>query len=353
MKFEKPNNRVTLVLGGELSSGGMLDYLLCWVNELLNTSCDIQIIANQEVFLLPEFQAISGRVFNTVELPFTGSKIKVRYMKYLFSAIYPIDNQSFISINNKIKSFSPDYIHVVDETILLPYLYPILNISRTPLIVTIHDFEYHDGQFRSFFAYLASKISRLFIKKFHITPHFHNNCLVPLDTYSIDRTVVHEHPLPKILFSKCIKTSSDVIQIGFMGRIEPYKGITKIPEILEIFEKKYQKQYSFLIAGRGAGLPLDEFKVLNGDIKIFNEFIPNEKFHKLMSNLDILILPYINATQSGVAYLAKAYGCHIIAYNVGALGEFVQDYKYGYLSEDFSSEKFADKLSEVSERING
>ena len=57
-----------------------------------------------------------------------------------------------------------------------------------------------------------------------------------------------------------------------------------------------------------------------------------------------MILPYKDATQSGVIPIAFAYEVFVIASNVGAISELVEDKKTGLLFESRNVQELIDKI---------
>ncbi|MGF1691965.1 glycosyltransferase family 4 protein [Photobacterium kagoshimensis] len=329
----KSPKRVTLILAGEMSSGGMADYLLCWVEKLLNDGVEVQVLTQKEVINLKECEYYLSKGVDFISLPYSTSKnLKVRYFSQLLSFVSFGLKGKFLKIRNKVESFNPDYIHIVDESIFYPFLKcGLLNALNKPNMVTIHDLNYHDGQFRSLSAKFSAVFSRKMLLLGNSILHFHNESLYDGVNFNENKLHVAEHPTPRRLVDK--KKPSDVPHVGFFGRIEPYKGVNDIPDIFKYLEKEIGCNYTLSVVGRGYGLDRSSFENLRGKIIINNNFISNEEMHEYIASLDVLILPYRNATQSGVAYLAKAYGIRVVSYDVGALGEFSKNYIYGYNSE--------------------
>ena len=56
-------------------------------------------------------------------------------------------------------------------------------------------------------------------------------------------------------------------------------------------------------------------------VKIVDEYIPNESVNYYFAAADVVVLPYISAAQSGVISLAYSYCKPVIATHVGGLKE--------------------------------
>jgi glycosyltransferase involved in cell wall biosynthesis len=73
-------------------------------------------------------------------------------------------------------------------------------------------------------------------------------------------------------------------------------------------------------------------KIFNSQhLEIINDFIPLEQVAKLFQRSTISVLPYIEASQSGVANLSYGMGTPVIASDIGGLGELVQSGTDGLL----------------------
>ncbi|MCQ0112055.1 glycosyltransferase [Zhouia sp. CL16] len=113
----------------------------------------------------------------------------------------------------------------------------------------------------------------------------------------------------------------------FFGRIEPYKGIENLYQLGEKL-LGHNLNYKIIIAGKGE---VPKISNLPSNITIINNFIPEEELRDLHESALFTVLPYNSATQSGVIIQSFAYGTPVIAYDVGALGEYVDHLKTGIL----------------------
>lgn len=129
-------------------------------------------------------------------------------------------------------------------------------------------------------------------------------------------------------YKKDIDTSK--VRFLFLGRIEPYKGLEVLLRAYEAIARKYSNA-ELTIAGKGV-VPIDlKEKFGENKLKIVNSWMSVEKLGEIIAHNDVLILPYIKASQSGIVSIALAYGLPVIASRVGALEEQVRDNETGYL----------------------
>lgn len=138
---------------------------------------------------------------------------------------------------------------------------------------------------------------------------------------------------------KYFNFSDDDKVLLFFGYIRKYKGLDLLIESLKIIsETSPQLNFKLLIAGefyddKENYLKLiDELK-LNDRIKIFDNYIPNEKVKDFFIASDLVVLPYRSATQSGILNLAYGFNLPVVITNVGGLSEFVIPEQTGVIAE--------------------
>jgi glycosyltransferase involved in cell wall biosynthesis len=85
---------------------------------------------------------------------------------------------------------------------------------------------------------------------------------------------------------------------------------------------------------------------LNDSISVISDYIPNEEVKYFFCASDVLVLPYIDATQSGIIQIAYYYDKPVIATNVGGLGEVVIDGKTGSVVEPRSAKAIAEAVTD-------
>lgn len=120
----------------------------------------------------------------------------------------------------------------------------------------------------------------------------------------------------------------------FFGKIRHYKGLDVFLESLALVRRKmplraiiagefYLNQEPFLERAKRLALTdILEWKT---------EYIPNEAIPGLFRKADLVVLPYRQATQSGVVPLAYQFEVPVVVTRVGGLEEVVVEGKTGYL----------------------
>jgi len=136
--------------------------------------------------------------------------------------------------------------------------------------------------------------------------------------------------------------------ILFFGYIRKYKGlmylIQAMPKIIERIPEIY-----LLIVGEfwdNREEYINEIKRLNieNNLRVIDRYIPDEEVGIYFSGADVIVLPYVSATQSGVVQIAYAFNKPVITTNVGGLPDVVEDNKTGFIVESKNPEKLAETV---------
>lgn len=105
------------------------------------------------------------------------------------------------------------------------------------------------------------------------------------------------------------------------GRLRAYKGLDLLAAALPRVTRPVQVR----VVGHGPDLPaLDALRACAG-VTVENRWVPEQEIGALLAWSDALILPYREASQSGVAAAALAAGRPVIATRVGGLREQLSD----------------------------
>jgi glycosyltransferase involved in cell wall biosynthesis len=278
-----------------------------------------------------------------------GKEIK-NYLKDI-SAV-----QFFIFQNLKIKSFKNlllaktlanrlkqyDIIHFNGVHGTLPFL--IYFLRRKKLIFTIHDIHSHTGERTKF--NFSEKLNRFILKSKY--PVIVQNLL---DFKKVKKQYYRDNDKFKFIpfgeleiYREFIDDRQEITKsdLLFFGRISPYKGIEYLISAIEILRGK-GIHYRTIIAGNGE-IYFDDKKLNELDILLINKHISNAELVALIKNTKIVVCPYTDATQSGVALTAFAFNKPVIASLVGSFPEVVKDGITGALVKPRNAEELAGKI---------
>lgn len=144
-------------------------------------------------------------------------------------------------------------------------------------------------------------------------------------------------PMDKAVAKRKLNWKEEQRYLLFFGFIRKYKGLGILLEAMampqvkalglklvvagEFYEDK--KPYIEQISRLG----------LTDDVMVCDDFIPNNEVSAYFCASDVVVQPYLNATQSGVTQIAYYYNKPMIVTDVGGLAELVPHNKVGLVCE--------------------
>ena len=145
--------------------------------------------------------------------------------------------------------------------------------------------------------------------------------------------------IPKKKARKRLGLTSESIDntryILFFGLIRQYKGLDLLLDVMSS-DKIKELNIKLIVAGEfydSKTKYIDKIKSLGieDSIVIHDFYIPNESVVNYFCASDIVVQPYLSATQSGVSMVACNFNKPMLLTNVGGLSEYVNDQQDGYL----------------------
>lgn len=216
---------------------------------------------------------------------------------------------------------NPDVFHF---TTVLRFRESVLYLLKKRMILTVHDPFLHSGETTKkmrMYRKLAFRIINKYVilnecqkKQFSLAHHIKENNIL------VNRLGVYDN----LCDANITKDKHTSFRVLFFGRISPYKGIDYLIKAIDIAHKE-NPNIECVIAGKGK-FSFDISKCYYKEyFTILNRFIPDEELANLIYNSDVVVCPYIDATQSGVVQQAYGFEKPVIASNVGAMSEYIID----------------------------
>ncbi len=152
---------------------------------------------------------------------------------------------------------------------------------------------------------------------------------------------------PKAETRRRIGLRDDLPVIMFFGFVRPYKGLDYLIQALPLVLKQLKVQLlvvgEFWSSSEYYQQYAREFGVEDAVVFV-NRYVPNEELGTYFAIADVVVLPYISATQSGVVQLAFGFGKPVITTRVGGLQEVVRDGHNGLVVPPQDEEALADAI---------
>lgn len=245
--------------------------------------------------------------------------------------------RSISNILQRIKQFDPDVVHVQQGHF---WFNLALRFLKTPIVITIHDPRHHAGDAAS------SKTPQWLVdygfrKADHVILHGEALSTQVQSIFGFHEDQVHV--VPHVAMGKTIgnEIPEDPNMVLFFGRIWDYKGLDNLIAAQPLITRECPEA-KIVIAGEGEDFAKYEAMMVNRDrFDVHNSWISDDDRARFFQQSALVVLPYNEATQSGVVPVAYNYNRPVVATNVGALAECVIDESTGLLVPPRDPEKLA------------
>ena len=162
-----------------------------------------------------------------------------------------------------------------------------------------------------------------------------------------DRIVTSPHPVYDFGVPGRARRTRDVARAALglpaaarvvlcFGFIKPYKGVVHLIDAAAPLQREFGDGVRVLIVGDIYGDPQpyrDRIAAspARGIIELVDGFVPDDTVEDYFVAADLVVLPYVSATQSGIVQIAYNYERPVVTTDVGGLPEVVRDGETGYV----------------------
>lgn len=268
----------------------------------------IEIENNNYLFNVPNRPGIEVKTFNFIEL----INIISRLMK--FDAVYFISSHAWNFILIKLLKNKIKIIHSIHDP------FPHENEKMTNNVLKYNK-------------YIVKNCDSIVLHNEKMVEDFKIK-------YDFFRGVIY---IPLWRKWRSLTNTTNSNRVLFFGRVNPYKGIENI-----LFLAKELKKIEFHIVGKFS----DEMKKIKDELQsvenitVYDKYVSEIEMDHYFYNADITIIPYTSATQSGVIIESYRHSRPVIAYNVGAIIEQVNE-NTGILIKENDKFQMKEKLVEL------
>jgi glycosyltransferase involved in cell wall biosynthesis len=135
------------------------------------------------------------------------------------------------------------------------------------------------------------------------------------------------------------------VRLVFFGRIKAYKGLDLLLDAVSRLQT--ERPVSLTIAGQGSLVPYAGALAALKSVRVINDWIAEGDVAGILDAADLLVAPYIEASQSGVIPSAYGLGLPVVATPVGGLAEQIHPGETGLLAAAPTAAALADAIRQM------
>ena len=297
---------------------------------------EVHLSVSRECELIPEFRALN--------LPM----LEIKTYRGPASAL--VSSLNILSTRRKFARYlAENKIDIVNSTMShfwSRFVISSVKSSGAMLLNTVHDAVLHpgeDGGVKSWFFQPFNQADGYIAFTHHVARQLSGLHNIPPEKVAI---------IPLAPLSDPVSPCGNGVEKGhlrllFFGRILPYKGLERLIEAYALLRGE-GVPVSLQITGAGDMRGL--MPLVNGlpGVAVHNQWVPETRMGSVFANADVIVLPYLESSQSGIVASAFAAGIPAIATPIGGLPEQITDGVNGLIAADTSPAALAHSIRRLA-----
>ena len=296
--------------------GGIAHHVYWLWRELNNRGQTVQVISFRKLYPSILFPG-------TTQLDTSNLKLDAQALPTLT----PLNPATWLKAFKQVKAFSPDVIVIQWWQpffgLLVGTLARLFRKAGFKCIIECHNVIPHEG----------SPFDKLLVKfAFSAADHFITHSTRDREDLLavVPGKQVVVCPLPSLIEFSASNTKhhDGGNTILFFGKVRKYKGLdvllAAMPKVLKTVDVNLLIVGEFYDSIERYNRLIREHRI-ESHVRLDNRYVPNEQVPGIFKQADVLVLPYLSATQSGVARIALSNGVPIIASKTGGLSEAIKE----------------------------
>jgi len=217
-----------------------------------------------------------------------------------------------------IRELAPHVVHVQQTSVNDPRLLAAAGLRSGRYAYTIHDIERHPGDEggRRRHDWIDTRLARragvIFVHADALVEQVHRRIGEHVPIEVVPHGVVPSSSLP----------ASPGRELLFFGRLSWYKGLDVL---LDAMPAVWERLGDVTLSVAGDGVLPDHPLLADERVRVRHEYVPEDELPGLFGRASVVVLPYREASQSGVGSLAKGFGRPLVATRTGGLPELLAD----------------------------
>lgn len=235
-----------------------------------------------------------------------------------------------------------------------PYFAPCYRIIATllgeiPLLITCHNVFPHE-RFP-----LDRFLTRMVLKRadgYIVQSHLDEKDLLTVKPDA--NYVVTPHPTYNAFKMKNMSRAEarELLAVGhdspmllFFGFVREYKGLKYLLDALPEVKKRIPDISLWVVGDFGDDkdvyLEQIEKNRIGDNIRLVEGYVPDQEVEKYFAAADLVVLPYVSATQSGIVQIAYGFDKPVVVTDVGGLPDVVRHKETGYVVPSGNAQEIA------------
>ena len=235
-----------------------------------------------------------------------------------------------------------------------PYFAPCYRIlamllGKIPLLITCHNVFPHE-RFP-----LDRFLTRMVLKRadgYIVQSHLDEKDLLTVKPDA--NYVVTPHPTDNAFKMKNMSRAEarELLAVGhdspmllFFGFVREYKGLKYLLDALPEVKKRIPDISLWVVGDFGDDkdvyLEQIEKNRIGDNIRLVEGYVPDQEVEKYFAAADLVVLPYVSATQSGIVQIAYGFDKPVVVTDVGGLPDVVRHKETGYVVPSGNAQEIA------------
>jgi starch synthase len=234
-----------------------------------------------------------------------------------------------------IRDLQPDIVHLTGPHLWNPSLLQSLRQAGIPTVHTLHDLHPHAGAVYGRLLYLWNGLVRRRAGHLLVHGQGHRQALIAqgLDAAQVTCTRL-THLFVSYTREQALRQALPSISYEpwalLAGRLAAYKGLDVLAEAVWQLERDAVGYPIAVVAGPGSLRGLVR-GILPPGLEVRNHLIQDDEAIDLFSRCALVLLPYVEASQSALVAAAYFFNKPVIVTRTGALAEYVVDGDTGWV----------------------
>lgn len=249
-------------------------------------------------------------------------------------------------MSRAIRSRQADIVHFLGDGVTWLSVMPRL-VGNRPVTITVHDARTHPGDTQSLLMpaglvdLFHRHATRLIVHGESVRKLVATRAKRPIDDIDIvPHAALMRYPAIARRQNLSRRSPDGKVRLLFFGRVMAYKGLRHLLDAMDLLAPDHP-EIELVIAGQGPGYLDVEERLDAPFIRLHRRFVPDEEATQLFLDADLVVLPYIEASQSGILAMAAAFGCPVLVTDVGELGETARATDMGLIVPPADSQALA------------